>query len=115
MHGPACLAPFTNNGDGSLTFTFFGGPPDAPFTTESVVTVANENVVNILYNGPIRSGNQADRSTSSTLGQDTAVTDACLDRVTLIGAKNLARQAAETENGGLSQYRAELAMHGPSR
>ncbi|MEL6383123.1 MAG: purine nucleoside permease [Cyanobacteria bacterium J06626_18] len=114
MHGPVCLAPFTENEDGTLTFTFFGGPPGAPFTTESVVTVADGDVAEVLYNGPIRSGNEVDRSAPSTLGKDAAVTDACLNRISLIGAKNLARQAAEAENGGLSQYRAEASMHGPA-
>lgn len=113
MHGPACLAPFTDNGDGSLTFTFFGGAPGSPLTMESVVTVKQGDVVEVLYNGPIRPNSQADRSTSNTLGGD-AFTEACVNRFTLISAKNVARQAAEVENGGLSQYRAEPSMHGPS-
>ena len=113
MHGPACLAPFTDNGDGSLTFTFFGGPPASPFTTESVVTVRQGEVVEVLYNGPIRPNTQADRSASGALGND-SIREDCVSRITLISAKNVARQAAEVENGGLSQYRSEAAMHGPS-
>ncbi|MEM9004897.1 MAG: purine nucleoside permease [Cyanobacteria bacterium P01_F01_bin.86] len=110
MHGPACLAPFTENGDGSLTFTFFGGTPGASFSIESVVTVMEDGTADVVYNGPIRPNAQTDRSTPNTLSDD-PILEACLTRTTLIGAKNTARQAAEVENGGLSQYRAEPAMH----
>jgi hypothetical protein len=59
MHGPSEESPFVDNGDGTITFTFTGGRPG--FTTptiESVVTVdTNDWIVNVDYNGPIRSGN----------------------------------------------------------
>lgn len=58
MHGPSEESPFVDNGDGTITFTFNGGRPG--FTTptvESVVTVdTNDWIVNVDYNGPIRSG-----------------------------------------------------------
>jgi hypothetical protein len=58
MHGPVSEAPYVDNGDGSWTFTFLGGPPGlATYTTESVVTVHTSGQVVIDYNGPIRDAN----------------------------------------------------------
>ncbi len=58
MFGPASQSPFVDNGDGSFTFRFLGGPPAAPPTIESVVTVnpdPTNPIIRIDYNGPIRS------------------------------------------------------------
>ena len=55
MYGPATKAPFKNNGNGTLTFTFLGGFPAAPPSIQSIVTVAlNGNTVSVDYNGPVR-------------------------------------------------------------
>lgn len=56
MHGPAAQAPFTDNGDGTYTFTFLGGKPGYTTpTVQSVVTVnATEWTIQVDYNGPIR-------------------------------------------------------------
>jgi hypothetical protein len=40
MYGPASNAPFKDNGNGTLTFTFLGGRPAAAPTIKSVVTVS---------------------------------------------------------------------------
>jgi hypothetical protein len=55
MHGPVSQTRYVENGDGTVTFTFYGGTPNARPTIESVVTVAiNGWKTRIDYNGPIR-------------------------------------------------------------
>ncbi|WP_448525240.1 hypothetical protein [Parathermosynechococcus lividus] len=57
MFGPASQSPFVENGDGSFTFRFLGGPPAAPPTIESIVTVNPDSanpMIRIDYNGPIQ-------------------------------------------------------------
>ncbi|WP_181445699.1 hypothetical protein [Picosynechococcus sp. PCC 11901] len=100
MHGDPLASPYVDNGDGSYTFTFRGRQPaSTDYVYETVVTVTDDGTATIDYNGPIRSDNF----------NSTNIAAASLD---LNQAKNLARQAAERENGGLSQYRAEPSMHG---
>ncbi|WNZ23177.1 hypothetical protein HJG54_10135 [Leptolyngbya sp. NK1-12] len=56
MHGPSAESPFVDNGDGTLTFNFVGGPPG--FTTPTVESVVTVNTIDwtitMDYNGPIR-------------------------------------------------------------
>lgn len=55
MYGPAIDSPYVENDDGSVTFSFKGGPPG--FTVpalETVATVSPAGIVAIGYNGPIR-------------------------------------------------------------
>jgi hypothetical protein len=60
MSGPALTAPYVENADGSLTFTFKGGPPGSAPTIETVATVVSSGAVNIDYNGPIRGDSSAE-------------------------------------------------------
>ncbi len=58
MFGPASQSPYVDNGDGTFTFRFLGGPPAEPPTIESIVTVnpdPSNPIIRIDYNGPIQS------------------------------------------------------------
>ncbi|MBL1173652.1 hypothetical protein [Pantanalinema sp. GBBB05] len=58
MHGQAMNAPFVENSDGTITFTFLGclAPGFSKATVESQVTVnPNGWRTTVNYNGPIRS------------------------------------------------------------
>lgn len=56
MHGPAAEAPFVENEDGTVTFTFVGSrPADNTPVVQTIATVdLATGEVNLDYNGPIR-------------------------------------------------------------
>ncbi|BAY51173.1 hypothetical protein NIES2134_112410 [Thermostichus vulcanus NIES-2134] len=58
LFGPASQSPYVDNGDGTFTFRFLGGPPAAPPAIERIVTVnpdPSNPMIRIDYNGPIQS------------------------------------------------------------
>ncbi len=112
MYGPAVQSPFERNADGSITFTFVGGAPGAVPTIRTVAVVMPDASVNLTYNGPI--SDQPPGSVSTT-APSTPEGLGFLDEDIFLGrARNIARQAAISLNGGLSQYRPEDSMFGPS-
>uniref|UniRef100_B8HZH7 Uncharacterized protein n=1 Tax=Cyanothece sp. (strain PCC 7425 / ATCC 29141) TaxID=395961 RepID=B8HZH7_CYAP4 len=54
MHGPANQAPYVDNGNGTWTFTFTGGPPGQAPNIRTVVTVSKDgSQVQINSNTPL--------------------------------------------------------------
>lgn len=120
MFGPSANSPHQKNADGSITFTFKGGAPGTSTPTlESVITVKPDSTSIIDYNGPLRSTLPTSSATPMLQNPAVPVPKAQLpgpsDDAFVTKAQNLARQAAIRANGGLSQYRPEPSMFGPSK
>jgi hypothetical protein len=124
MFGPSSGSPHTKNADGSITFTFKGGAPGADTPTfESVITVRPDSTSVITYNGPLRAASPAPATSPAPANTTETATPSAPAKATLPSpnndafltkAQNLARQAAIRVNGGLSAYRPEASMFGPS-
>lgn len=112
MYGPALQSPFTRNDDGSVTFTIKGGLPGAVQLDQETEILVSENVdVTVVYNGLSRGGIGGGNLASDT----NASAIAALDEDSFIArARNLARQAGISANGGLRVYRPEASMFGPT-
>jgi hypothetical protein len=56
FHGPASIAPCTDNGDGTWTFTVKGGKPGFTTPTQETVVKVDGNAwkVTVVSNGPIK-------------------------------------------------------------
>ena len=69
MHGFAAEAPFTDNGNGTYTFTFLGGKPG--YTTATVQSVVTINTTawttHLDYNGTIRQSATAPSMTAPSM------------------------------------------------
>lgn len=112
MYGPALQSPFTRNADGSVTFRIRGGAPGAPQLTQETEVLVSKNVqVSVVYNGASRGAAVG----GGELGSSDSFAIAAIDEDSFIArARNLARQAGISANGGLRQYRPEAAMFGPT-
>lgn len=111
MYGPALQSPFTRNDDGTVTFTIKGGAPGAPqMDQETEILVNDQAVTTVVYNGPPR-GN----AIGGVVDDSDAFALKALDEDSFIArARNLARQAGISANGGLGVYRPEASMFGPT-
>ena len=107
MYGPTSQSPHVINPDGSITFTFKGGPPaNRVPTLETSVVIKPDRSYEVLYNRPLA---PAEAAACTPQTNPTPVT---ADLYFLGRSKNIARRVAEELNGGLSNYRAEQAMYG---